>query len=183
MAKQYAKLALPETLPDRIEALPTPLMIIATDYLAMAETVFTDGPLRQAVAASVAIPGIISGPVIDGRIMIDGGMTNPVPFDVLKAHADIVIAIDVTGRPSAGKRKHPTNMELGIGGMVIAFHQIAALKRKIDPPDFYFQPAVERFQAHDFFHLNDILEAARPARDDLKRALEDALNARIKSSV
>ncbi len=179
--KAIVQFALPSSVPDLIEELAIPLLIVATDYAAMSEKVFRSGPLRQAVAASVAIPGIIDGPAISGRLMIDGGMTNPVPFDILKPLADIVIAVDVTGRPSTGKGKHPSNMELGIGGMVIAFHQIAALKRKIDPPDFYFQPPVEQFQAHEFFRLNEILEAARPSRDALKRSLEDIVNSGVKS--
>jgi NTE family protein len=149
--------------------------------MSMSEKTFSTGSLRQALAASVAIPGLIGGPTIDGMLMVDGGVVNPVPFDILKPRADIVIAIDVTGRPSSSKRKHHSNMELGIGGMLIAFHQIAVLKRKIAPPDYYFEPALEKFQAHDFFHIGDILKAAKPSRDALKRTLEDVMNCLVKS--
>ena len=177
-----ASIALPEGLPANIEDLKIPLRIVATDFYGLKQVVFDHGSLVQAIGASVAIPGIIAGPEIDGRLMIDGGMTNPVPFDLLKRKADIVVAIDVTGKPSHGKRSRPSNLNLAIGGMNIAFHQIAALKRKADPPDIYIEPGVEAFQAHEFFKLDDILKSARPAREQLKRALEDAMEARVKSS-
>ena len=60
------------------------------------------GSLRQAVAASIAIPGVIAGPEINGRVMVDGGVINPLPVDHLKKDCDITIAVDVTGKPSPG---------------------------------------------------------------------------------
>ncbi len=44
------------------------------------ERVITEGLMVNAVAASIAIPGLISGPALDGRVHVDGGVTNPVPF-------------------------------------------------------------------------------------------------------
>ncbi len=43
-----------------------------------------EGPLVAAVAASIALPGLVAAPRIDGRVMIDGGITNPLPFDQLR---------------------------------------------------------------------------------------------------
>jgi NTE family protein len=179
---EIVNLSLPPGVPELMEDLPIPFKTVATDFFAIEQVVFEKGPVVPAVAASLAIPGIIAGPEINGRTLIDGGMTNPVPSDLLPSHIAITTAIDVTGKPSRGKRSKPSNMNLAIGGMIIAFHQIAALKRAANPPDIYIEPAVEGFQAHEFFKLDDILMAARPSRDQFKQELEDAMEARVKSA-
>ena len=45
----------------------------------------------------------------DGRLLIDGGIYNPVPFDLIDDDADIIIAIDVVGAPTDAERKQPTS--------------------------------------------------------------------------
>ena len=51
---------------------------------AAAKVVFDRGPLRPAIAASIALPGIIRPVVIEDRVLVDGGATNPLPFDLLR---------------------------------------------------------------------------------------------------
>ena len=53
--------------------------------------------------------------------------------------------------------------------------QISALRRAVNPPDIYIEPEVDRFSVHEFFRLRDILKAAEPARERLKRALGTAI--------
>ena len=88
-----------------------------------------------------------------------------------------LLAIDVTGRPRAAKRTHHSNMELAIGSLLIMFHQVAELRRAMAPPDIYIEPAVENFRGADFFKTREMFEAARPAKEQLKRALELRLRA------
>ena len=165
-------LALPEELPQRIEDLPIPFKVVTTDYDTMQERVFTSGPLRRAVAASLAIPGVILGPKIDGRVHVDGGVTNPVPFDHVREGMDIVVAIDVTGRPRPPVRAHHTNMELAIGSLLIMFREVARLRRAVSPPDIYIEPTLIDFSGGDFFKIKAMFDAAQPAKDQLKRELE-----------
>jgi NTE family protein len=126
----------------------------------------------RAVAASIAIPGLISGPMIDGRLCVDGGITNPVPFDHVRPDSDLVVAIDVTGRVREPRRGHHSNMELAVGSMLIMFHQIAVLRRQQNPPDIYINPPIEGFMANDFFRIDEMIRSASRAKDELKRALE-----------
>ena len=58
---------------------------------------FTTGPLRPALAASIALPTLMRPVVVDGRVLIDGGATNPLPFDLLRGRADVIVAIDISG--------------------------------------------------------------------------------------
>ncbi len=64
------------------------------------------GDLRSAVAASMALPALFTPVTRDGRVLMDGGLVNPLPFDVLKGEADITVAIDVSGA-SLGPRQAP----------------------------------------------------------------------------
>jgi NTE family protein len=175
--QKLADIVLPDQLPQLIEDQKIPFKVIATDYERMEEVVFSSGSLLQAVGASIAIPGLISAPKINGRIHVDGGVKNPVPFDHVTEGMDFVVAIDVTGRPQPSQRVHPSNIEIAVGSLLIMFNELANLRRAQSPPDIYIIPEVDRFGAGDFFKVKEILAAAEPAKERLKRALELRLNA------
>jgi NTE family protein len=169
-------LVLPDQVPKLIEELSIPFKVIATDFDTMEERVIESGPLAKAVAASIAIPGVILGPQYDGHTFVDGGVTNPVPFDHVRKDVDIVVAVDVTGRPREANGKHRSNMELAVGSLLILFHQVAALRRIVSPPDIYIRPAIGSFSGGDFFRIREVMEQASPAKDQLKRELEKRIN-------
>lgn len=81
--------------PD-IESLPIPYTAVATDLQSHKEVWFQRGSLLTAIRASIAIPGIVT-PVIDGRrVLVDGGVLNPLPIiPTVAAAADLIIAVDV----------------------------------------------------------------------------------------
>ena len=174
--EQLARLALPKQVADNIEDTKIPFRIMTTDLYGQCELVLSKGPMVSAVAASIAIPGVISAPMIDGKVLVDGGMTNPVPFDKLPNNCQHTIAIDVTGRPVPSPDRYPTNTQLVIGAMLTMFHQIAELRRKDNPTDAYLTPDVDAFQAPDFFRLDEILAAAKPEKERLKRVLASILD-------
>mgnify|MGYP000990316457 FL=1 len=169
---KLADLALPDHLPQDFEHTRIPLKIIATDFERMEEVVLTKGPLVDAIGASIAIPGLIAAPLIHGRVHVDGGVVNPVPFDHAREGCDIVIAVDVTGKPRPLSNAKASNMELAVGSLLIMFNQLAETRRALSPPDVYIKPAVDGFGAGDFFRVAEILKAAEPAKDQIKRALQ-----------
>ena len=80
----------------RIEELDIPLAIVATDIELGERVVFREGPVDQAVRASISIPGIFVPERVNGRLLVDGGVIDRVPVTVLREMgADIVIAVDV----------------------------------------------------------------------------------------
>jgi NTE family protein len=174
--KKLADIALPDTLPQNIEDQKIQLKIITTDFERMEEVVITSGNILEAVGASIAIPGFISAPKINGRIHVDGAVKNPVPFNHVTVGMDLVVAIDVTGRPKPFTRVHPSNMELAIGSLLIMFHELADLRRAQSPPDIYIAPDVDQFGSADFFKVNEIFEATATSKEKLKRALDSRLN-------
>jgi NTE family protein len=85
-------------IPDvTIESLKIPFACVATDIRNGNRTIYRDGPLRLAVSASCALPGIFP-PVADGaRLLVDGGWVERVPVHCAREMgADIVIAVDVS---------------------------------------------------------------------------------------
>ena len=82
-----------------------PLKIITTDLCSGEEFQIKEGKLVDAMRASVSIPGIFTPAKIGNRLLVDGGVVNPTPIDVVKAMgADIVIGVDLT-------MKHPVKLE------------------------------------------------------------------------
>ena len=86
-----------DLLPADFSELALPLSAIATDLHGTGGIVFTSGPLRPAVAAAMAIPGLVRPLEHEGRLLVDGGAVDPLPFGCLRGKADVVVAIDVSG--------------------------------------------------------------------------------------
>jgi NTE family protein len=86
-----------------VDQLTIPYAAVATDLASGREVWLQTGPLRSAVRASIALPGLFSPVHIDSRWLVDGGLTNPVPVSLCRAMgADIIIAVnlnsDIVGR-------------------------------------------------------------------------------------
>jgi NTE family protein len=169
-------LVLPHGVARRIEDTPIRFSVSATDFYARREMAITRGPLREAVAASIALPGIIAAPRINERYVIDGGMVNPLPVNHVHGDTELTVAIDVTGGPVAVGR-NPRNRELWFGAAQIMQRQIVALRSLEHPPDILIEPAVDEFRVLEFFKVKAILEAAQPAKERLKRKLALAIEA------
>lgn len=170
--QKLVDIALPDHLPSLLEDLNIPLKVVATNYDDMEEVVFTNGSMIEAVGASIAIPGLIVGHRINGKIHVDGGVKNPVPFNHVTEGMDLVVAIDVTGRPKPVTKMHPSNLELAVGSLLIMFHELADLRRRQAPPHIYIEPEISQFGAGDFFKAKEIFAACAPAKEKLKRSLE-----------
>jgi NTE family protein len=79
-----------------IEDLPIPFTAVATDLLARKEVWFQRGPLDVAIRASIAIPTVITPVMLNGRLLADGALTNPVPIaPTASAQADVTVAVSV----------------------------------------------------------------------------------------
>src|SRR5690606_18656434 len=81
----------------RIEDLPIPYSAVATDLRHHKEIWFQEGPLHKAIRASVAIPSLITPVVYGERVLVDGGLLNPLPIiPTIAAHADYIVAVNLS---------------------------------------------------------------------------------------
>ena len=95
--------AIMEFVPDvLIEDLPIPYCAVATDWKAGREVVFRKGSLFEAIRASISLPAFYEPVQRDGMILIDGGVTNPIPLNRVERHeGDILVGVDVSGHDYA----------------------------------------------------------------------------------
>jgi NTE family protein len=168
---------LPARLPETFAGLDIPLKVIAADYYAQCECLCEDGPLMPALAASAALPAIFRPVTIDGRVLIDGGLWNPVPFDHIAGRADITIGVDVIGHPPAGTAETPSGIDSLYGATQLTMRSIVTLKLERGAPDIYLRPEVGRFRVLDFLRAEEVLAGSAGIRDVLSRALDERLSA------
>jgi NTE family protein len=172
------EMLLPEAMHCSFEALKIPFLAIATDFYAIEPVILDRGPLIPALAASAALPSLARPVLLDGRVLIDGGFVNPVPYDVVMDRGDITVAIDVTGDTKRRSSvKVPSTLDAMTGATQILFHSITREKLKSLAPDILIRPKVGAFAAFDYFKIDAILEAACPAKQDLKDQLSQRLAA------
>ena len=94
-----------------IEELPIPYTAVSADLLSGKSVWLQRGPVDAAIRASIAIPGVITPHVFDGRLLADGGILDPLPMAPIAAvSADLTIAVSLAGS-EAGGRYEPTETE------------------------------------------------------------------------
>ena len=100
---------LEKVVPDRpMEDLQIPCTIVATNMINSEEVVFRSGSLFEAVRASISIPLFFKPVQIEGGLLIDGGILNPLPLHVVeRTEGDMLVAMDISGKDAM-----PMEMEL-----------------------------------------------------------------------
>jgi NTE family protein len=154
-----------------------PLKLVATDFHAQDQVVMTEGDLRSAVAASMALPAIFSPVSRDNRLLMDGGLVNPLPFDVLKGEADIIVAIDVSGAViKEADTATPSAFSTLVASTQILQRSIVREKLKAQQPDVYVDVEVDEFHVLEFHRYREVMTAAGRAKEHLRRQLDRVLS-------
>jgi len=97
----------------RFEDLEIPLSVVATDIQSMEEIVINEGSVTEAVRASISMPMIFTPVKWRGRFLVDGGVVNPMPVDVVrKMGAEVVIAVNTVGIAQRRKRRSRATKEV-----------------------------------------------------------------------
>ncbi len=170
-SERIFELVLPADLPKTFESLQIPFQTVAADFFTQSEYVSARGPLLPAIAASSALPALLTPVKLDGRILIDGGFVNPLPFDLLAPHTDFAIAVDVSGGASEFKDNFPRPIETLLGAQQVALRSIINAKLRTSAPDLLIRPAVGQFRVLDFRQMDEILAASAEAKDQALRVL------------
>jgi NTE family protein len=160
----------------RMEDLAVPFACVATDFYTGREVVITRGDLVTAVRASISIPGVFKPVAVDGMLLVDGGVVNPVPVQVVRdLGAEYIVAVDIcpevakkmtikypiadTGRVQgkAGRdaAKLPNIFEIIMGSITIMESQIVDMRMRTESPDIIVKPAVEDIGTYDFHRYQE----------------------------
>lgn len=163
-----------EILPVKLfEDLPIPLRIVATDFWKKEQVVFSSGDIAQAVRASISIPGVFAPYEIGGRVLVDGGVVNPVPFELLEGLADYIVAIDVAGSGAMepGESKIPGPIETLLGAYSIMGKVIMEERAADGRIALYYRPSLRGFKVMDFLKPEEILDSVREDAETFRRNL------------
>lgn len=155
----------------RFDELEIPLTLVATDYWSGESVLLDSGELFPAIEASMAVPGLFKPVRRDDQLLIDGGTSNPLPFDLLQGRVDRVIAVDVSGNrvPVEGEA-------IGLTDLLFKTFEImqGSITRQMlahQAPDLYLQPDTQGIQLLHFNRVEEILAQAEPAARELREQL------------
>ncbi len=158
------------------EELEIPLQVVTTDYWTGEQIVFASGELLPAIRASMALPGVFAPVEYSGRLLIDGGVVNPLPFDLLMETCAVTIAIDVTGTMLTRTHVKPSFFDSIFRTVRIMGHAITEEKLKRQQPDIHIRPDLTNIRTLEFGKYEEIYRQAAPAKEQLKRKLEGILS-------
>jgi NTE family protein len=175
-AEGVAHAFLPDGFPDDFSELKVPFVVVATDYFSWREVVFTSGSLRQAIAASMAIPSLFRPVHYDGTYLMDGGVTNPLPISHVAGKCDVVVAIDVQRSPDPTiEVAVPSAVDAAIVATEIMSQRLVDASVAASRPDVFVHADMGTFGAGEFWRVREILDHAEAGKDQFKRAVEGAI--------
>ncbi|WP_066252550.1 patatin-like phospholipase family protein [Neobacillus drentensis] len=156
-----------------IEELDIPIGIVATDLLTGEKVVFQTGPVSDAVRASISIPGIFVPEKYNGRILVDGGVSDRVPVSVAKEMgADIVIAVDV----SRVKRNAEILSIYDVIMQSIDIMQAEIINNREIAASVMIRPPVEIYSSRAFTNIDEIInlgeEEAKKSLHQIKTVID-----------
>ncbi len=154
--------------------LPIPFRAVATDIGTGKMVVFRSGDLAAVMRASMSVPGAIAPAEVDGKSLVDGGLTRNLPVDVARdMGADVVIAVNL-GTPLM--RPDQISSLLGVTGQMINIlteQNVQASLASLKPGDILIVPELGDYSSTDFDHMPDTVPigeaAARKVADLLSR--------------
>lgn len=155
-----------------IEKMQRRFAAVATDLATGEKLAIQRGEVGAAVVASCSIPGVFIPAMIDGRELVDGGLTSPVPVAVARQlGADFVIAVDVGGKPSPKPRSGL--YEIILQSFEIMGRSLAQLESK--SANLLIQPRTDEYDSSDFSARKEMIEAGyiagQAAMPSLRRQL------------
>jgi NTE family protein len=175
-AEGVAHAFLPEGFPDDFSELKVPLHVVSTDFYTWKEVIFEAGPLRQAIAASMAIPSLFRPVSLNGSYFIDGGVTNPLPLAQIVDRCELTIGIDVQRTPDPTLAvKEPSPFDSAIVATEIMSQRIVDATVAKYHPDVFVHADVGPFGGSEFWRVREIVEHASKDKDRFKRAVDGAM--------
>ena len=153
--------------------LEIPLVVVATDFWKAEEVVLEEGDVLPAIRASSSIPGLFAPRTLGGRVLVDGALTNELPYDHLRGRCDVTIAINVAGERYPEKETVPSSFDASAGAIEILQGALLEAKLEHAAPDLMVHPRLKNIELLDFLRVRDIFEQCDPAletfRSDLAR--------------
>ncbi len=142
------------------DKLPIPFRAVATDITTGEKVVFNKGHLPQVIRASMSIPAVFAPVEIDGRLLVDGGMTDNIPLDVAREMGvDIAIVVDI-GTPLRSRKQLTTVVDVLNQSITLMTRRNSEEQLKaLHPKDVLIQPPLAAYGVTDFGRAKDMIDA------------------------
>lgn len=157
----------------KIEELPLPLSIIATDIGTGDRVVFRDGNLTHAMRASMSVPGLLAPVDFNGRRLVDGGLVDNLPIEEARQRCrpDVIIAVNV-GSPLLAPDEIDSMIAVSAQMVNILTEQnVSRSLAGLKPEDIYIKPDLDGIAADDFQLNGEAAERGRAAAAALRERL------------
>lgn len=133
---------------ESFNKLPIPFACVAADLISKKEVVINKGSLPLAMRSSMSIPGVFLPVDMDSMLLIDGGVLNNFPVNVVKEMgADIIIGVDLSNHSTSRKQLDNIN---GVISSLVDINGSARYAENLKDVDLYLQPNLHGFQTMDF---------------------------------
>ncbi|HBC47417.1 MAG TPA: hypothetical protein DCZ43_10255, partial [candidate division Zixibacteria bacterium] len=157
--------------------LKPPLRVVCTDLLTGDRVVISSGSLGEALRASMAVPVAFTPAEIDGRLLVDGGLVDPIPVDiVLEAVGHPVVAINVT---SDLLPRSQINNVVGIADQTTTIMAMDKKHVSINLADLCIAPDLHGWSGTDFSHIDSLIKAGERAAEAAIPAIRELLRNKL----
>lgn len=156
--------------------LQIPLKVVATDYWSGETIVLDSGDLFEAVEASMAVPGLFAPVKRDERLLVDGGTSDPLPWNQLTGCCDFIVAVDVSGSRRRSADGLAPLLDVLFNTFEIMQQSLVAEKMRHGAPEIYIKPDISGVRLLHFNRIATILEQAEPAARQLRDRVEQRLD-------
>ena len=173
----------------RIEDMPIPFAATATALQTGHEVWLRNGPALDAVRASIALPGLFTPVAHEGMLLVDGGLSNPIPVSLARAMgAEILIAVDLGSdligsrlraerHPGAQDRaRDPSIVDVLVSSLQIMQVRIGRSRMAGEPPDIHIAPHLSHLRPLDYHCAAEAIDEGRRAVERVAHQI-DALRA------
>ena len=165
-----------EQLPaQRFRNLVIPLKVVTAELLTGKQLVIASRSTLPELQVSMAVPGVFRPVELGGRELVDGGVVNPLPYDLLLDACDIVVAIDVSGNRELEDGEALSSMGVLLQSFHTMSNNLMAEKLKQQRPDIYIRPDIRNVRVLEFYKAKQVFEQAQPAQRQLLKALKKSL--------
>lgn len=163
---------------SKFSGLKIPLKVVATDYLQRKEVIFDSGNLIQAVRASYSVPGLFAPVQLNDTLLVDGGMVNPLPYDILKEETDVTVAIDVSAPKSNKNDDIPVVTDAIFASFQIMQNSILESKLANSRPNILIRTDIADIRMMEFLKSKQILKKNSRIKEEIKKRVSKVLDSK-----
>ena len=145
---------------DSFEELQIPTKVLATDIQTGNEIVYEEGNLKEAIIHSSSIPGFFEATFSNDKIIVDGGVSAPIPIEILRKYSKKVMAVDITNN-ELKPLVNPNMVEIMRRADIITSLKLKAKLSK--EADILVRPDVSGIHWSDFNNFDKLLDSGRDA--------------------